>query len=60
MREGTIQAAYLILKPKVVSYQTSNGRTTIVSRLFVIYLIDNDTGLTICNVSVELGFAKKK
>ena len=60
MQEGTIQAARLILNSKVVSNQTVEGRTKVVSRFFVVYLIDNKTAQVICEIPVELGFAKKK
>ena len=57
MREGTIQAARLVLNSKIVSDKTRNGQTTVVSRFFVVDLIDIKTGLTLFKYIAEIAIA---
>ncbi|NLG15380.1 MAG: hypothetical protein GX561_14400 [Lentisphaerae bacterium] len=58
--EGTLIAARLVLRPRIISNQIRDGRTKSVTRTFVLEMADIRTGLIMWKYTRQLGFLKKK
>lgn len=59
-QRGTLQAARLVLRPKVISNTvTDNGRRAVV-RTFVMEMADVKTGLVMWKYTKQLGFMKER
>ena len=59
-KRGTLQAARLVLRPKVTSNTVRDGNTRAVTRTFVLEMADIQTGLVMWKFSKQLAFMKKK
>jgi uncharacterized protein (TIGR02722 family) len=59
-KRGTLQAARLVLRPKVTSNSVRDGNTRAVTRTFVLEMADVQTGLVMWKFSKQLAFMKKK
>lgn len=59
-KRGTLQAARLILRPKVMSSTISEDGKTVVVRTFVMEMADIKTGLIMWKFTKQLGFVKEK
>jgi len=59
-KRGTLQAARLVLRPKVVSNVVRDGNRKAVTRIFVMEMADIQTGLIIWKFTKQLGFMKEK
>jgi uncharacterized protein (TIGR02722 family) len=59
-KRGTLQAARLVLRPKVTSNSVRDGKTQAVTRTFVLEMADIQTGLVMWKFSKQLAFMKKK
>ena len=59
-KRGTLQAARLVLRPKVTSNSVRDGNTQAVTRTFVLEMADVQTGLVMWKFSKQLAFMKKK
>ena len=59
-KRGTLQAARLVLRPKVISNTVRDGDKTAVVRTFVMDMADINTGLIMWKFSKQLGFMKKR
>lgn len=59
-KRGTLQAARLVLRPKVTSNTVRDGNTQAVTRTFVLEMADVQTGLVMWKFSKQLAFMKKK
>ncbi|MDD3155256.1 MAG: hypothetical protein PHS41_10340 [Victivallaceae bacterium] len=59
-QEGTLQAARLVLRPKVVSNEVRDGGRKAVTRTFVLEMADIKTGLIMWKFTKQLGFMKEK
>ena len=59
-KRGTLQAARLVLRPKVTSNSVRDGNTKAVTRTFVLEMADVQTGLVMWKFSKQLAFMKKK
>jgi len=59
-KRGTLQAARLVLRPKVTSNSVQDGNTRAVTRTFVLEMADVQTGLVMWKFSKQLAFMKKK
>lgn len=57
---GTLQAARLVMRPKVISNVTQSGGTRDVVRTFVIEMADIKTGLVMWKFNRQLGFVKTR
>ena len=57
---GTLQAARLVLRPKVTSNLVRDGNTSATTRTFVLEMADVQTGLVMWKTSKQLAFMKKK
>ncbi|MBQ9446546.1 MAG: hypothetical protein IJU61_08135 [Victivallales bacterium] len=58
-QRGTLQAARIVLCPKVISSEVKDGRTRAVVRTFVLEMGDIKTGLLMWKFTEQLGFMKK-
>ena len=58
-KRGTLQAARLVLRPKVTSNSVSDGGTRAVTRTFVLEMADIQTGLVMWKFTKQLAFKKK-
>lgn len=59
-QRGTLQAARIVLRPKVISNTVNNGNQKAVVRTFVMDMADIRTGLIMWKFTKQLGFMKKK
>ena len=59
-KRGTLQAARLVLRPKVTSNSVRDGNTRAVTRTFVLEMADVQTGLVMWKFTKQLAFMKKK
>lgn len=59
-KRGTLQAARLILRPKIMSNTISEDGKTVVVRTFVMEMADIKTGLIMWKFTKQLGFVKEK
>ena len=59
-KSGTLQAARLVLRPKVTSNTTNNGSQKVIVTSFTMEMADIHTGLKIWNYSKRLGYKKEK
>ena len=59
-QRGTLQAARLILRPKVTSNSVQSNNTKAVTRTFVLEMIDVKTGLVMLRFTRQLAYMKKK
>ena len=59
-KRGTLQAARLVLRPKVTSNSISDNGTRAVTRTFVLEMADVQTGLVMFKLTKQLAFMKKK
>ena len=59
-KRGTLQAARLVLRPKVTSNSVRDGNTSAITRTFVLEMADVETGLVMWKFSKQLAFMKKK
>ena len=59
-KRGTLQAARLVLRPKVTSNSVRDGNTQAVTRTFVLEMADVETGLVMWKFTKQLAFMKKK
>jgi len=59
-QRGTLQAARLVMRPKVISNNVQQGNQVGVTRTFVIDMVDVKTGLVMWKFSRQLGFIQKK
>ena len=58
-QRGTLQAARIVLCPKVISSEVQDGRTRAVVRTFVLEMGDIKSGLLMWKFTKQLGFMKK-
>lgn len=59
-KRGTLQAARLVLRPKVTSNTTNNGSQKVIVTSFTMDMADIHTGLTMWKYSKRLGYKKEK
>ena len=59
-KRGTLQAARLVLRPKVISNTVRDGNTQAVTRTFVLEMADVQTGLVMWKFTKQLAFMKKR
>ena len=59
-KRGTLQAARLVLRPKVTSNFVRDNGTQAVTRTFVLEMADVQTGLVMWRFTKQLAFMKKK
>ena len=59
-KRGTLQAARLVLRPKVTSNTVRDGNTQAVTRTFVLEMADVQTGLVMWKFTKQLAYMKKK
>ena len=59
-KRGTLQAARLLLRPRIISNQVRDGDKTVVARFFVMEMADIQTGLIMWKFSRQLGFMKER
>ena len=59
-QRGTLQAARLVLRPKVTSNSVRDGNTQAVTRTFVLEMADVQTGLVMWKFTKQLAFMKKR
>lgn len=59
-QRGTLQAARLVLRPKVISNEVRDGDRKAVTRTFVMEMADIKTGLIMWKFTKQLGFMKEK
>lgn len=59
-KRGTLQAARLVLRPKVTSNTVRDGNTQAVTRTFVLEMADVQTGLVMWKMTKQLAFMKKR
>ena len=59
-RRGTLQAARLVLRPKVTSNTVSDGGKKAVVRTFVMDMADIHTGLIMWKFTKQLGFMRER
>ncbi len=59
-RRGTLQAARLVLRPKVTSSTIADDGRRVVVRTFVMDMADIKTGLVMWRFTKQLGFIKEK
>lgn len=60
VQRGTLQAARLVLRPKVISNTVSDGGKKAVVRTFVMEMADIKTGLLMWKYTKQLGYMKEK
>ena len=59
-KTGTLIAARLVMRPKVISNRTYDGRRQNVVRTFTIDMADIHTGMTIWTYTKQLGFVQSR
>lgn len=59
-KPGTLQAARIVLRPKVISNAVNDGNRKVVVRTFVMDMADIKTGLIMWKFTKQLGFIKEK
>ena len=59
-KRGTLQAARIVLRPKVISNLVQDGSRKAVTRTFVMEMADIQTGLIMWKFTKQLGFMKEK
>lgn len=59
-QRNTLQAARLILRPKVISNEVSDGNRKAITRTFVMDMMDVKTGLIMWKFTKQLSFIKEK
>ena len=59
-KRGTLQAARLVLRPKVTSNSVRDNGKQAVTRTFVLEMADVQTGLVMWKFTKQLAFMKKK
>ena len=59
-KRGTLQAARLVLRPKVISNLTDDGSTKVNTTSFTMDMADIHTGLTMWKYTKRLGFQKTR
>ncbi len=59
-QRGTLQAARIVLRPKVISNTVNDGGKKAVVRTFVMDMADIKTGLIMWKYTKQLGFMKEK
>ena len=59
-QRGTLQAARLVMRPKVISNKVKQGNQIVVTRTFVMDMADIKTGLVMWKFTRQLGFMQKK
>ena len=59
-KRGTLQAARLVLRPKVMSSTISEDGKQVVVRTFVMEMADIKTGLIMWKFTKQLGFIKEQ
>ena len=59
-KRGTLQAARIVLRPKVISNLVQDGGRKAVTRTFVMEMADIKTGLIMWKYTKQLGFMKEK
>ena len=59
-KRGTLQAARLVLRPKVTSNSVRDNGTSAITRTFVLEMADVQTGLVMWKFTKQLAFMKKK
>ncbi len=59
-KRGTLQAARLVMRPKVISNTVNDGKKKAVVRTFVLEMADIHTGRIIWKYSKRLGFTRTK
>ena len=59
-KRGTLQAARLIMHPKVISNMTRDGHVRDVVRTFTIEMVDIKTGVIMWKYNKQLGFVKTR
>lgn len=59
-QRGTLQAARIVLRPKVISNTVNNGDQKAVVRTFVMDMADIKTGFIMWKFTKQLGFMKEK
>lgn len=59
-QRGTLEAARIVLCPKVISSEVQDGRTKAVVRTFVLEMGDIKTGKLMWKFTKQLGFTKKR
>lgn len=59
-QRGTLQAARLVLRPKVISNTVTDNGTRAVVRTFVMEMADVKTGLVMWKYTKQLGFMKER
>lgn len=59
-KRGTLKAARLVLRPKVISNYVKDGRARATTRTFVMEMADVKTGTLMWKFTKQLGFTKEK
>ena len=59
-KRGTLKAARLVLRPKIITNTTTDGRKRIVVRTFVMDMGDIHSGTIMWKFNKQLGFVKEK
>lgn len=59
-KTGTLQAARLVMRPKVISNITRDGSTRNVVRTFKVEMADIQTGMVIWSFTRQMGFMKSR
>ncbi len=59
-KQGTLVAANLTMRPKVVSNEVRDGRTKAVERFFVMDMAEIENGMIMWKFSKPLGFTKTR
>lgn len=59
-KQGTLVAANLVMRPKVVSNEVRDGRTKAVERFFVMDMAEIENGMIMWKFSKPLGFMKSR
>lgn len=59
-QQGTLIAANLVMRPKVISNMTQHGSTKDVVRTFTVDIANIETGMVIWRYTRQLGFVKKR
>ncbi|HPY89457.1 MAG TPA: hypothetical protein PLE92_02465 [Lentisphaeria bacterium] len=60
VKQGTLVAARLVMRPKIISNTTRHKRTKDVVRTFVVDMADINTGLVMWRYTRQLGFVKTR
>ena len=59
-KRGTLQAARLVLRPRVISNRVTDGGVRAVTRTFTMEMADIQTGLIMWKFTRQLGFMKER